>query len=78
MMTNQQLSNPYMNIEQKKFKITQDIPTAIKELPSLVSNIIETYKSKPDVMFSKLKALKENQYSTFPSLDCLPFTSISI
>jgi len=67
-------SNPYMNIEQKNFKMEQDLPTAMKELPSLVSNIIETYKSNPDVMMSKLKALKENQYSTFPSLDTAPLS----
>ena len=75
MMTNQTNgSNPYMNLEQKKFKMEQDIPTAVKELPSLVSNIIQTYRSQPDVMFSKLKALKENNYSTFPALDSAPIS----
>ena len=62
-------ANPYMNIEQKQFKMTQDLPKAMNMLPKLVSNIITTYSDRPDVMMSKLKALKENQYETFPSLD---------
>jgi len=67
-------SNPYMNIEQKRFKMEQDLPTAMKELPGLVSNIIDTYKGQPDVLMSKLKALKENNYSTFPSMDTAPLS----
>lgn len=67
-------SNPYMNIEQKKFKMEQDIPTAIHELPQLVGNIIQTYHASPDVMMSKLKALKQNDYGTFPSLDTAPLS----
>src|ERR1700722_5019598 len=65
-------SNPYMNLEQKKFKYEQDLPTAMKELPQLIQNTIQTYRSNPDVMMSKLQALKENQYSTFPSLEKMP------
>lgn len=67
-------SNPYMNIEQKKFKSEQNIGKAMQQLPGLVSNIMETYKDKPDVMMSKLKALKENNYSTFPSMDQMPMS----
>ena len=67
-------SNPYMNIESKKFKTEQDLPTAMQELPSLVGNIFTTYHDEPDVMMQKLKALKENQYSTFPSLEQLPIS----
>lgn len=69
-------SNPYMNIEQKKFKMEQDIPTAMKELPALVSNIMQTYQGQPDIMMQKLKALKENQYSTFPSMEQTPISFI--
>jgi hypothetical protein len=68
-------SNPYMNIEQKKFKSTQDINQAMQELPGLISNIISTYHSNPDVMMSKLKALKENQYETFPSMEQMPLSA---
>ena len=67
-------SNPYMNIEQKKFKSTQDVGEAMKELPSLVQNIMTTYHDKPDVMMSKLEALKQNQYSTFPSMEKMPLS----
>lgn len=67
-------SNPYMNLEQKQFKREQDLPTAMKELPGLVSNIIQTYHDKPDVMLSKLKALKENQYQIMPSMENTPIS----
>lgn len=70
----EQGSNPYLNIEQKRFKQTQDVEEAMKQLPQLVSNIVETYKDKPDVMISKLKALKENSYSTFPSMESMPLS----
>lgn len=67
-------SNPYMNIEQKKFKYEQDPQKAMQMLPSLVQNIFQTYSDKPDVMLSKLKALKENQYATFPSMETMPLS----
>jgi hypothetical protein len=67
-------SNPYMNLEQKKFKMEQDLPTAMQQLPSLVQNIMETYHDNPDVMMSKLRSLKENQYSTFPSMEQMPLS----
>lgn len=68
-------SNPYMNLEQKKFKSTQDIGEAAKELPGLINNIIETYHGKPDVMLSKLKSLKEgNDYATMPNIDEMPLS----
>ena len=68
-------SNPYMNIEQKKFKSTQDIGEAAKMLPGLINNIIETYHDKPDVMMAKLKSLKEgNDYATMPSVDDMPLS----
>jgi len=68
----EQGSNPYMNLEQKKFKSTQDIGEAMKALPGLVSNIMTTYSKTPDIMIEKLKALKQNQYSTFPSIEHMP------
>jgi hypothetical protein len=67
-------SNPYMNVEQKSFKMEQDPQKAMQQLPSLVQNIMETYHDKPDVMMSKLKSLKENQYSTFPSMENMPLS----
>lgn len=64
--------NLYMNIEQKKFKGEQDINEAMKQLPSLVDNIFKTYGDRPEVLMGKLKALKENQYATFPSISDAP------
>lgn len=65
-------SNPYMNLEQKGFKRTQDIGEAASKLPNLVNNILIQYQDHPDVMMEKLKALKENNYETFPSMESTP------
>jgi hypothetical protein len=67
-------ANPYINIEQKKFKLEQDPKKAMAMLPGLISNIIQNYSNTPDVMMSKLKALKENSYSTFPSIEEMPLS----
>jgi hypothetical protein len=66
--------NPYYFPEQKAFKMEQNIPKAIKELPALVSNIMEQNRANPDVMMQKLKALKENSYATFPSMEDTPIS----
>lgn len=68
----EQTANPYMNIEQQKFKHEPDVQQAVRMIPELVTNIMERYRSQPDVMMSKLKALKENQYNVMPSLESMP------
>lgn len=65
-------SNPYMNLEAKKFRMEQDPQKAAQMVPGLVSNLITTYGDRPDVLMSKLKGLKQNSYSTFPSLETMP------
>lgn len=66
--------NPYLNLEQKRFKLEQNPQEAIKQLIPLIQNTIEKYQDKPDVLMSKLKALKTNQYETFPSLENMPIS----
>jgi hypothetical protein len=68
----EQSANPFMNIEQQKFKHDPDIVESAQMIPGLINNIIQRYGSNPDVMFSKIKALKENVYSTMPSLESTP------
>ena len=65
-------SNPYMNIEQKKFKYNENPQEAVQQIPSMVSAIMTKYAGKPDVIMAKLKGLKENQFSTFPSMESMP------
>lgn len=65
-------SNPYMNLEQKKFHMEQNIPEAVKQLPGLVNETIQAYKSQPDVLLAKLKALKDSSYDTMPNPDTYP------
>jgi hypothetical protein len=67
-------SNPYMNIEQSKFRMTQDVGQAMAMLPGLISNIMTKYHDNPDVLMQKIKALKENQYDTFPSMETVPLS----
>jgi hypothetical protein len=67
-------SNPYLNLEQKEFKLSDNPQEAIQQLPSLIHSIFTKYAGEPDVLFSKLKALKENQFSTFPSLQQMPLS----
>jgi hypothetical protein len=70
-------SNPYMNLEQKKFKMTQDLGKAVKMLPELINSIVTKYKDNPDVMMNKLEALKTgSQYTTFPSFEKLPMQAM--
>ena len=61
--------NPYMNLEQKKFKMSTDPEEFGKMLPQLINNIVDKYRDNPFVMFEKIRALKQNQYATMPSLD---------
>lgn len=69
-----QAGNPYMNLEQKRFKMTQSPEEASKMLPELVQNIIAKYSDNPDVMMQKIKALKQNTYATFPSMETTPLS----
>ena len=67
-------SNPFMNLEQKSFKLEQDPQKAMAMLPGLINTIVTKYGENPDVMMEKLKALKQNSYSTMPSLETMPLS----
>lgn len=64
-------SNPYMNLDQKDFKRTQDITKAAQELPSLINGLIAKWGDKPDILQEKLKGLKQNSYATMPNPDTM-------
>lgn len=64
--------NPLLNLDQKEFKHTTDIQEAIHQLPALVQEIVGKYGNEPDLMMEKLKGLKSNSYTTFPSIETLP------
>jgi hypothetical protein len=65
-------SNPYMDLRAKKFKMEQNPQEAMKQLPSLISDIMKAYGNNPDVMMQKLQGLKQNSYATMPSPDTEP------
>lgn len=66
--------NPYMNLEQKRFKLNENPQEAASMVPELLSNIIAKYHNNPDVMMQKLRGLKQNEYSTFPSMENMPLS----
>lgn len=66
--------NPFLNLEQKRFKLEQDPQKAMQQLIPLINNTIAKYGDKPDVLMSKLKSLKENSYATFPPIEDMPLS----
>lgn len=64
--------NPYMNLGEKEFKHEQDIHKAMQEVGPLVQSIIKEHGDNPEVMLSKLKGLKQNEYGSMPSLEDMP------
>jgi hypothetical protein len=67
-------SNPYMNMEQKRFKMEQDPMKALQQAAPMINTIIQVYGNKPDIMMQKLKALKQNSYATMPSMENTPLS----
>jgi len=65
-------SNPYLNLEQKRFKQTQDVGEAASIMPDIIRKYIQEYASNPDVLLSKIEGLKANPYDVFPSLESSP------
>lgn len=65
-------SNPFMNIEQQKFKHDSNVGEAVQMIPQLLNGIIQRYGSQPDLMLQKIKALKQNMYDTMPSMESTP------
>lgn len=65
-------ANPYVDIAEKKFKRTEDIGEAARELPGLVADIIKEHGNNPEVMMAKFKGLKTNNYDTMPNMDETP------
>ena len=59
--------NPYTNLEQSRFKTTEDIEEASRRVMPLISGIMNRYHNAPDVMMKKIQALKQNQYNTVPN-----------
>ena len=65
-------SNPYLNLEQKRFKQTQDVGEAASIMPDIIRKYIQEYSNNPDVLLSKIEGLKANPYDVFPSLESSP------
>lgn len=70
----EQTSNPFMFPEQQEFKRTQDVGQAMKDLPTLMQNIMSQYGEHPDVALMKLRSLKDMQYNTMPNMENYPMS----
>lgn len=64
--------NPYLGIEGKEFKHTQDFEQAVKASRKVVSDLFEKYGNSPEILMSKLEGLKANPYTVFPSIENSP------
>jgi len=65
-------ANPYLNLEAKRFKHTQDIGEAVGNIQSILKSYIDKYHSSPDILMQKIKGLKENPLNVFPSVETNP------
>jgi hypothetical protein len=65
-------TNPYLNMEQKRFQHTTDPQVAMQELPKIIQTYIDKYRATPDILMSKIEGLKANAYDVFPSLERTP------
>ena len=65
-------TNPYMNIEQKRFHMETDPQKAVAMLPDMIDTIIQKYSDNPDIMMGKLKALKDSSYPSMPDMENYP------
>jgi len=66
--------NPYMDLQLKKFKHTQDIGEAAQEVPELIENAIERAQGNPDTIRALLHKIKANVYETMPDPESNPYT----
>jgi hypothetical protein len=59
-------TNPYLGIEEKRFKRTGDIGEAVKMAPALIKKAVTEAKNPVEAQ-RNLRSLKGNSYQTFPS-----------
>jgi hypothetical protein len=69
--------NPFLNLDTKKFKRTQDIGEAASMLPELITQAFEKSKGDPFKLKQELRALKENNYQTMPNPKDMPIAFMS-
>lgn len=70
--SNMPKSNEYLNLQAKRFKKTQDLGEAVREVPSLVKRAVEKGEGDPTRIQSNLRSLKQNSYQTMPAPDVNP------
>lgn len=61
-------TNPYKDLEAKKFKRTEDVGEAMKMLPGLIQKALKKSKGNPYELQKRLKSLKQNSYQIMPNL----------
>jgi hypothetical protein len=64
--------NPYVGLDEKKFKKTANIEEAAQQLPAIIKDYVAKYANDPEMLQQKLSALKHNSYDTMPSPDHHP------
>lgn len=65
-------SNPYMDMENKKFKRSDDLAEAASYLPDIYEKFAEKASENPEKAMKFLANLKANSYQTMPSVESSP------
>lgn len=66
--------NPYMDLDEKKFKHSQDVGEAAQMIPGLIEDAVNKANGNYDVLRAELHKLKANSYETIPSWESAPQT----
>jgi hypothetical protein len=64
--------NPYLGIDSKKFKRTDDLNEAMGLVPSLLKRAMEQSGGNPEELKKKLAGLKGMSYNTMPNMNTQP------
>lgn len=66
--------NPYIGLDAKEFKRTEDIGEAAELLPGLLSSAIGNAHGDPYKLKQELRKLKANSYTTMPNPESMPLS----
>ena len=65
-------SNPYLNLQARQFKQTENLQEAMKDVPGLMQLAMQRAQGNPDILRQQFQSLKQNSYQTMPSPENMP------
>lgn len=73
---NPSTANPYLDLQEKKFKRTGDMEEAVQELPQLIEHAFKEANGNPELLKKEFEKIKSNNYETLPNPDNMPMQFI--